>query len=77
MKYKQAIKFWEKAGNNDADVGYILRLLQTLDTMLYWNSTEPRGKESKKHIQAAITVLEFVGVKNVITDWDKVKGEFI
>ena len=73
MKYSKVIDLIESTGSSDADICYILRLLQTFETIKTWNKDD-NYEESREHLKAIILILEFVGVKNVVSDWKKIRG---
>jgi len=73
MKYTEAIKIIDITAPNDIDVFYLFRLLETFDSMRDWAKDLDCKSESEKLVQSGIEFLEFAGIQNLISDWDKIK----
>ena len=72
MTYAQAVKFMGTPG--EVDMAYLLRLIWTFENMRHWAADDGLSKrEADRLIKSGIHFLEFVGVQNLISDWDEVK----
>lgn len=74
MKFAQAMKVIE--ASTDSEPYYLLRLLETYDSIQWWaKHSGVSKKESDKLIKSAHEFLEFVGIQSLISDWNEVKGK--
>lgn len=71
MKYAQAKKLID---NEELEAAYLLRLIATFEAMKWYASDLATSrKKANKLISSGIEFLEFVGVQNLISDWDEIK----
>lgn len=62
--------------HDNMDIMYFLRLIKTFDCVRWWCSDDGLSKrETEKIVKSAIVFLEFVGIQNLISDWDEIKGQ--